>query len=105
VPAAPGAAATQNPKGLRMQPMKAANRKDQLRVVTLQGLYHVHPAGGVLQGQRRTFTQKPSGPDLDGAAAAGTIDIVVGAGNSQVFFHDGTGVIAKMPLKTFRNLK
>jgi hypothetical protein len=46
-----------------------------------------------------------SRPDLDGAAAAGTIDIVVGARISRVFFHDGSGVIAKMPLKTFRNLK
>jgi RHS repeat-associated protein len=61
------------------------------------GGFHVHPAGTSPNGQ--TYEQGPSGPDLE--LLGYNINIVVGAGNSQIYLYANSSIVYQMSLKDF----
>jgi hypothetical protein len=67
--------------------------------------WHVHPGGRTASGDLQ-FVQSPSGRDQEVAArehldVPGVIHIVVGAGNKQVYFYNGSSTVLQMSLKKF----
>ncbi len=66
--------------------------------------WHVHPGGSITEvsgnvSTTSNFNQPPSKWDI--AHANSGINIVVGAGNKQVYFYNSTGVIKQESLKQF----
>jgi RHS repeat-associated protein len=73
--------------------------------------YHTHPNGssttisvnsdGQAVSTTADFKQKPSDVDFQNASPAPTINLVVGVGNSTVYFYTGAGVTCTESLKDF----
>jgi hypothetical protein len=105
-PAAPGAFADLTQPGrvvAQIDPALAANPARQGDIQTPQGVFHVHPRGQVTMpgGTIRVFNQGPSAADI---GAAASMNIVVGARDRTVYFYDGSGQQATMPLNRFLRL-
>lgn len=67
-------------------------------------MWHTHPSALNPQTMQLTWVQPPSQTDIQAAAAqnrvhAGIVHIVIGIGNSTVYFYDGTGVTGTESLK------
>jgi hypothetical protein len=69
-------------------------------------MWHTHPGALNPQTMQLTWVQPPSQTDIQAAAAMnrvhpGTVHIVIGIGDSTVYFYDGTGVTGQESLKKF----
>jgi hypothetical protein len=94
-PAVPGAMPKpgENP---HIDPGKSVKPVPSDSVKSVGGFWHVHPGRGGGAG----FVQPPSAVDIKAATAP--INIVIGAGNKQVYFYNSSGVIGSpMSLKDF----
>ena len=100
VPATPGPYSAPDDKTAHITPEDSANPRLKDNMVQLGGEWHVHPKGG----GGREFGQPPSGQDKTVAgngAALFPIHIVLGAGNSKVYFYNGSREIGHMSFKEF----
>ena len=100
VPATPGPYSAPGDKTAHITPEDSANPALKNNMVQLGGEWHVHPKGG----GGREFDQPPSGQDKRVAgtgAALFPIHIVLGAGNSRVYFYAASGEIGHMSFKKF----
>ncbi len=105
-PAAPGAFADLRQPGrvvAQIDPALAADPARQNDIQTPQGVFHVHPRAQVTMpdGTIRVFNQFPSGADI---GAAASMNIVVGARDRTVYFYNGGGQRATIPLNRFLRL-
>ena len=99
-PATPGPYAAAGDKVAHITPEDTENPASKENMVSLGGEWHVHPKGG----GGREFAQPPSGQDIRVAgtgAALFPVHIVLGAGNSKVYFYNGSGEIGHMSFKKF----
>jgi RHS repeat-associated protein len=123
IDAKPGAYA--NPKVDKKATLKvfeAANPDEQGILTDVQGTFHVHPAGEIIEstgddlsvsGQKTStanFIQTPSAADVDGAGSI-PINIVAGARDNTVYIYgrrdqnkSGTNYRATFPLDKFRKI-
>ena len=100
VPATPGAYCAPGCKKAHITPADSADPALKDKMTKLGGEWHVHPKGG----SGREFEQEPSPTDKSVAgngAALFPIHIVVGAGNSRVYFYNESGVTEQMKLSKF----
>jgi RHS repeat-associated protein len=98
-PRVPGGIAT-------VDPSNAVNPNMKSQIESLLVTWHVHPGGTMTEITGNTqktsfFVQPPS--DVDKKKVSLGINIVVGAGNKQVYFYDSSRIIKQVSLKDFMN--
>jgi RHS repeat-associated protein len=101
-PATPGAYSSSGVVSTSLTPADPALAGS---ITNLTVSWHVHPDGRTASGDL-AWNQAPSGQDQKVAAAEhqalpGLIHIVVGAGNKQVYFYNGSSTVLQMSLKKF----
>ncbi|HJU84174.1 MAG TPA: RHS repeat-associated core domain-containing protein [Holophagaceae bacterium] len=100
VPAKPGPLSKPGDATAQVEEGNSVNPALRDSLVTLDGKYHIHPAGVRVTGAVTTsFVQPPSPQDIANAEAG--INIVVGAGNNRVYFYNNTGIIREISLRDF----
>ena len=121
-PAEPGKAHdVTTPGKVEIDPYKSADpSKAKPGDVQADVVWHVHPGatnetstpngnappgtvvfGGTTTVTQSSFVQPPSPEDIQNAAPAGTLNIVVGAGNNMVYVYDQNGCTCQESVKDF----
>jgi RHS repeat-associated protein len=113
VPAKPGAYEDPSKStGAAVSVFDSSNPDDFAKLTSMEGSYHIHPSGSITvpsaDGKSATiygFGQPPSRADLRNAKTrAGSIHIVIGAGDKTVYLYDKNGLQATFPLALFKSL-
>ena len=101
VPAAPGPVVDPRKQGqANIDVEKSADPNLRASVTNVEGQWHVHPEGVVVEGNKiSSFNQGPStGPGQDVSNGHYNINIVVGAADKKVYFYNTSGQIGE-PIK------
>ena len=78
----------------------ANNREYGFWLNSNQTFIHTHPSGSLTIGNDKYFfTQTPLPGDIEAAGSNTCYEI--GRGNNMVYIFNGTGVLAKLPLRRF----